>query len=69
VAKKENKMATCGSALRALLWLGLALQPLTANVIGIDFGGDNIKVGMIAPGKFDIGTLPCLALPSPESSS
>ena len=46
-----------------LLSLTLTLPSLTANVIGIDFGGDNIKVGMISPGKFDIGTPP-LPLPS-----
>jgi molecular chaperone DnaK (HSP70) len=45
-----------------LLSLSLAILPSTANVIGIDFGGDNIKVGMISPGKFDIGT----AHPSPH---
>lgn len=32
------------------------LHSIHANVIGIDFGSDNIKVGMISPGKFDIVT-------------
>jgi hypothetical protein len=26
-----------------------------ANVMGIDFGSDNMKVGLVSPGKFDIG--------------
>ena len=40
----------------SILCLTLLAQ-VGANVIGIDFGSDNMKVGLVSPGKFDIGTL------------
>lgn len=40
----------------SILYLALLAQ-VGANVIGIDFGSDNMKVGLVSPGKFDIGTL------------
>jgi molecular chaperone DnaK (HSP70) len=33
------------------------LAAVNANVIGIDFGSDNMKVGLVSPGKFDIGMM------------
>eukprot|EP00602_Paraphysomonas_sp_CaronLab_P000254 CAMPEP_0185031700 /NCGR_PEP_ID=MMETSP1103-20130426/19316_1 /TAXON_ID=36769 /ORGANISM="Paraphysomonas bandaiensis, Strain Caron Lab Isolate" /LENGTH=910 /DNA_ID=CAMNT_0027567315 /DNA_START=111 /DNA_END=2843 /DNA_ORIENTATION=- len=42
-------------ALRILPHL-LLVATATANVIGIDFGSDNMKVGLVSPGKFDIVT-------------
>jgi len=40
--------------LSALLCL-IAATVAQANVIGIDLGSENMKVGLVSPGKFDIG--------------
>jgi molecular chaperone DnaK (HSP70) len=41
-------------ALRVLLCVAVAAVAY-ANVIGIDLGSENMKVGLVSPGKFDIG--------------
>jgi hypothetical protein len=39
-----------------LLILQGLIASISANVIGIDFGGDNMKVAVVSPGSpFDIG--------------
>jgi molecular chaperone DnaK (HSP70) len=41
-----------------LLILQGLLASISANVIGIDFGGDNMKVAVVSPGSpFDIGKI------------
>ena len=54
VSDSPPSPSTMKTVMRTLLCLALVTSTY-ANVIGIDLGSENMKVGLVSPGKFDIG--------------